>query len=160
MKKSPVLLLILTTALTLPTLALPAGAMERRCTTQQSEGGFTTSLSRPCTGDEEIIITINFNVTARQCVDQDGRVTTRFHFRYHGTGVGSTTGNEYVLNAQEKDMVTVTPTCEFSSARTFYQELISKGPQPNVRLINEATFTVDSDCQVSSSQEFEIICRG
>jgi len=46
-----------------------------------------------------------------------------------------------------------------SSTHTFYQVLVSKGSQPNVRLINKATFTVDRDCQVSSTQEFEVICQ-
>jgi hypothetical protein len=151
---------LLTITLFLSFSAQDSAAKKKDCVNIHTEGSFTTPLFRPCTGDEEIFLTIHFKAVGKRCVDESGRVKTSIHFQYHGTGVGSTTGNEYVLNAQEKDIVITTPTCEFSSTHTFYQVLISKGPQPNVRLINNSTFTVDSNCQASSTQEFEVICQG
>ena len=150
---------LLTITLFLSCLVQDVTARKKDCTTQHSNGSFVTPLFIPCTGDAEIFLTIQFNLTVKQCVDEDGRVTTNIHFQYHGTGVGSTTGNEYVLNAQERDITTETPTCEFSMTQTFRQVLISKGPQPNVRLINSSTFTVNSNCQASFTQESEAICQ-
>jgi hypothetical protein len=151
---------LLTITLLLSCLAQDIAAKRKDCTTQHSEGSFVTPLFMPCTGDDEIFVTIHFNLTVKQCTDEDGRVTTRMHFQYHGTGIGSTTGNEYLLNAQEIDITIKTPTCEFSLPQAFHEVLISKGPQPNVRLINKTTFAVDSSCQASSTQKFEAICQG
>lgn len=134
-------------------------AKTRDCETQHSEGSFFVPIFRPCTGDPEIFLTINFKMTVKQCTAEDGRVTSKVHVRYHGTGIGTTTGNEYVLNAQEKDLTVVTEGCEFSMTQTFRQELISKGPLPNVRLLNTSTFTVDSNCESNFTQSSEVICQ-
>lgn len=150
---------LLTITLFLSCLAQDITAKKKDCTTQHSKGSFVTPLFKPCTGDDEIFVTINFNLTVKQCIEEDGRVTTRMHFQYHGTGIGSTTGNEYVLNAQERDITTTTPTCEFSMIQTFHQVLISKGSQPNERLLSKTTFIVNSDCQPSFTEEFEAICK-
>jgi hypothetical protein len=150
---------LLTIMLFLSCLAQDITAKKKDCNTQHSNGSFVTPLFVPCTGDAEIFLTIHFRLTVKQCTDEDGRVTTNMHFQYHGTGVGSTTGNEYVLNAQERDITTETPTCEFSMTQNFHQVLISKGSQPNVRLMNSSTFTVDSNCEPSFTQESEVICQ-
>jgi len=150
---------LLTITLFLSCLAQDKFARTRDCETQRSEGSFFVPIFRPCTGDPEIFLTINFKMTVKQCTSEDGRVTSRAHVRYHGTGIGTTTGNEYVLNAQEKDFTVVTSGCEFSMTQTFRQELISKGPLPNVRLLNTSTVTVDSNCESHLTQSSEVICQ-
>ena len=150
---------LLTIALSLPCLASGKSWKASDCTTQHSKETLPVVLFEPCTGDPEIFVALTFNETVKQCTDADGRMTTTIHFQSHGTGVGATTGNEYVLNSQQRTIIIDAPGCELSIPDTFHAMLVSKGQAPNLRIIIKSLLTIDSNCQPSSSITIERICK-
>jgi hypothetical protein len=109
--------------------------------------------------EPDVRLTIHFKETLKHCTDKDGRVTSRIHTQIHGTGVGITDGNEYVLNGREKDLIIDNPGCEFSSTDSFDFILISKGPAPNEQIRVKTVQTFDSNCQLTTTHEVRLICQ-
>jgi hypothetical protein len=154
-----VMICLLTIALCLPCLAQDKFARGKDCFTQNIRETLSPSIwPETCAGDTELFITLTYNLTIRQCRGEDGGVTTRMHYKYHGTGVDAVTGNEYVLNAQQKEITVSSVGCEFTSTVAFREVLISKGPLPNQVTLIKSTITVDSICQANITTTFERIC--
>jgi hypothetical protein len=157
MRKLMTCLLMLT--LLIPCLAQDKSAPIVDCETEDFTGSFTRRIFGRCSADPEIILTINFKRTIERCSTEGGGFTSRMHIRVHGKGVGTTTGNKYVLNSQTKELIVAAPACELSATQTSRQTLISKGPLPNVKLLMTHTVTVDSNCESNVTESTEIICQ-
>jgi hypothetical protein len=133
-------------------MALDKSAKDKDCTTLTfTETSFPFHMTSTCVDDEDILLTLVSRFTVKQCRDEAGGITTRVHIAYHGTAVGVTSGNEYVLNAQQKTITVASPDCEATTTNVFRELLISKGPLPNRVTHITSTLTIGSDCEVSGS---------
>jgi len=151
-----IIICLLTIGLCLPCLAQGKSAKAKDCTTINSvETSFPFHVTSTCVDDEDILLTLVSRRIIRQCRDEDGGITTNIHFAYHGTAVGVTSGNEYVLNAQQKEITVSSPGCEASVTNVFRELLISKGPLPNRVTHITSILTFDSNCDVSASLRVE-----
>ena len=155
-----IMMYLLTITLLMPCLAQDKFAKTADCETQHSTGSTTTRIFGHCTADPEIILMIKSKITREQCISEDGQVgTTTVHIRRHGKGVGTTTGNEYVLNSQVKSLSVGSLACGSTVTQTDHLVLISKGPLPNLKVIGTSTLTVDSRCDSHFTQTFEVVCQ-
>jgi hypothetical protein len=151
-----VIICLLTIGLCLPCLALDKSAKDKDCTTiTTSETSFPFHITATCVDDEDILLTLVTRRTIRQCRDEAGGITTKVHIAFHGTAVGVTSGNEYVLNAQQKTITVASPSCEATVTNVFRELLISKGPLPDRVTHITSVLTFGSDCEVSSSIRVE-----
>ena len=155
-----IIICLLTTALCLPCLAQGNSANNQDCTTLNiRETSFPFHATSTCVGDEDILLTITSHRTIRQCRDEDGNITIRTHTNFHGTAVGTVSGNEYVLNAQQKSLTVASPGCESNVTTATRELLVSKGPLPDRETIITSNITTDSNCDSSGTFTFDIICK-
>ena len=113
-----------------------------------------------CTG-ESIQITGEFHIMASLTTTVDGRVRRHAHANLHGTGIGLTTGNEYVINDNLKIREVTDPAaCGFKYEDIERIRLISKGALPNQTTIVGLRLFQNQNCQLDSEVTAETDCRG
>jgi hypothetical protein len=149
---------LLTITLFLPALAQVRSVGGRDCTTDRFDRIITATLSSPC-ADETIDVTLNTKTSIKQCLTEDGQTVTTVHSLLHGTGVGTRTGNRYVVNQQAKNFSISTPGCGVSGTFLSRMVLVSKGPQPNERVLLRSTLTLDSNCNTHMDEDLELDCQ-
>jgi hypothetical protein len=150
-----VMIFLLAVGVCLPCLAQGKSGKDKDCTTINFvETSFPFHVTSTCVDDEDILLTLVSRRNIRQCRDENGGITTKAHITFHGTAVGVTSGNEYVLNAQQKE-ITRSSGCEATMTSVFRELLISKGPLPNRVTHITSILTIGSDCEVSSAFRVE-----
>jgi hypothetical protein len=134
-----------------------AGAVD--CTTTHSTEEVTVTDFNTCTG-EEVLLTFRRHHTFKICMS-DGEVTIRMHSLVHGTGIGLTTGNRYVVNVNQREVIVPGMGCEESLDEMTRIALISQGPLPNLVIRATTSFTTNQNCEVITiDSDFKIECRG
>jgi hypothetical protein len=120
----------------------------------------STTFFDECTG-EDIQITGEMHVLGSITTTKDGRTRRHAQATLHGTGVGLTSGNQYVINDQLKIREVTDPAeCGFKYQDVERIRLISKGSLPNQMAIIGLKLTQNSDCQFESEITAETDCRG
>jgi len=113
-----------------------------------------------CTG-EDIQITGEAHLMGSITTTKDGRMRRHAHVNLHGTAVGLTSGNEYVINDNFKIREVTDPAeCGFKYQDVERIRLISKGSLPNQMAIIGLKLSQNSDCQFESEITAETDCRG
>lgn len=113
-----------------------------------------------CTG-EQIQITGEVHLMGSITTTKDGRMRRHAHANLHGTGVGLTSGNEYVINDNFKIREITDPAeCGSKYEDVERVRLISKGTLPNQMAVVGLKLYQDKDCQFQSEVTAETDCRG
>jgi len=113
-----------------------------------------------CTG-EEIQITGEAHLLGSITTTKDGRTRRHAHVNLTGTGVGLTSGNEYVINDNFKIREVTDPAdCAFKYQDVERIRLISKGSLPNQLAIVGLKLSQNADCEFSSEITAESDCHG
>jgi hypothetical protein len=149
---------LLAITLFLPALAQGRSPKKLDCTTDRFDRIITATLSSSCT-HETIEVTLDTKTSITQCLTKDGQTITKVHSVLHGTGVGVTTGTQYVINQQAKNFSISTPGCGVSGTFLSRLVLVSKGSQPNERVLLRSTLTLDDNCNTQMEEELEIACQ-
>ena len=120
----------------------------------------STTFFDECTG-EEIQITGEAHLQGSITTTKDGRMRRNAHVNLHGTAVGLTSGNEYVINDNFKIREVTDPgECGFKYQDVERIRLISKGTQPNQLTIIGLKLVQNEECQFTSEVTAETDCRG
>ena len=120
----------------------------------------STTYFDECTG-EDIQITGEIHVLGSITTTKDGRMRRHAQATLHGTGLGLTSGNEYVINDSLKIREVTDPAeCGFKYQDVERVRLISKGSLPNQMAIIGLKLSQNSDCQFESEVTAETDCRG
>jgi hypothetical protein len=120
----------------------------------------STTFLDECTG-EEIQITGEAHLMGSITTSKDGTMRRHAHINLHGTGVGLTSGNEYVINDNFKIREVTDPAeCGFKYQDVERIRLISKGSLPNQMAIIGLKLSQNSDCQFESEITAETDCHG
>jgi hypothetical protein len=120
----------------------------------------STTFFDECTG-EEILITGEAHLQGSITTTKDGRMRRHAHVNLHGTAVGLTSGNEYVINDNFKIREVTEPAeCGFKYQDIERIRLISKGTQPNQLTIIGLKLSQNAECQFTSEVTAETDCRG
>lgn len=116
--------------------------------------------ANPCTGDT-ISITGTSHVVFHNTTTPSGNNNTKTEINFALQGVGSPSGNRYVVNE------TVTGTTESTSNGTFvfnsvsHLNVISQGSAPNLKVRTEIHATFNSNGELTSSRfDFTVECQG
>jgi len=149
---------LLTLVLLLPALARDRSAGERDCTTRRFVNDATELLISDCIG-ETVSVTLTSKSRITQCFDENGHETTTVHFELHGTGVGLTSGNRYVLNQVSKSSSVFTLFCGLNLTAFTHSVLVSQGTLPNLRVLLKTTITVDDQCIPHVEDEIKVDCQ-
>lgn len=113
-----------------------------------------------CTG-EEIQIIGEIHLMGSITTTKDGRTRRHAHANLHGTGVGLTSGNEYVINDNFKIREITDPAdCAFKYEDVERIRLISKGTLPNQMTVIGLRLFQNKDCEFDSEVTAETDCRG
>jgi hypothetical protein len=120
----------------------------------------STTFFDECTG-EDIQITGEAHAMGSITTTKDGRMRRHAHVNLHGTGVGLTSGNEYVINDNFKIREVTDPAdCAFTYQDVERIRLISKGSLPNQMVIIGLKLSQNKDCEFESEVTAESDCRG
>lgn len=120
-----------------------------------------TGVWNACTG-EYVLVSGDFHLIVRRVTASSGHVTFRVLSHANVTGIGATTGMEYVSN----EVLNLTRTGSPDGAAVFQLEFrintISKGSAPNAAGYMRLHMTVNAQGEVTAErQEFVFdICRG
>lgn len=113
-----------------------------------------------CTG-EDVQITGEAHLMGSITTTKDGRMRRHAHVNLHGTGVGLTSGNEYVINDNFKIREVTDPAdCAFKYEDVERIRLISKGSLPNQMAVIGLKLSQNAECQFTSEVTAETDCRG
>ena len=120
----------------------------------------TITFLEECSG-EEILITGEAHLLGSITTTKDGRMRRHAHVNLNGTGVGLTSGNEYVVNDNFKIREVTDPAeCGFKYEDVERIRLISKGAQPNQMVVIGLKLSQNAECQMTSEITAETDCRG
>jgi hypothetical protein len=119
----------------------------------------TDIVNNSCTG-EAILVQAETCTSLVITQDQAGGFHLQIHQETHGTGVGITSGNEYVINDVANQELN-TKSLQLEENVVEDSLLISQGPAPNeiVRLSTHFTVNANGDITVFRTS-FEIECKG
>jgi hypothetical protein len=133
----------------------PARAQASNTTCQQ----FSDVIINSCTS-EAIFVQAETCTSFVLTQDQAGGFHLRIHQETHGTGVGITSGNEYVINEVANQELN-TKSLQLEENVVEDSLLISKGSLPNeiVKLTTHLTVNANGDVTVFRTS-FEIECKG
>jgi hypothetical protein len=93
--------------------------------------------------------------------DSNGGTHIDFKASEHGTGTGSPSGADYVLNVQTTDVhIDATSGGTVTFTETLHGVLIGQGSAPNLSFTESLHVTVNPDGTVTASvTDFEIVCQ-
>lgn len=113
-----------------------------------------------CTG-EVIQYTGEVHVLITQTVTPDGTTHTHQHANLHATAVGLTSGNQYEVNS---DFITreikSADACGYKYNQVERDNLISKGSQPNLKVVLGLSLEQDDNCFFTSDVTMKSDCKG
>ena len=128
-------------------------------TTETSDVTFPI-LVTGCNGDT-VTGTAVAHIVVTSTTDSNGGIHLDFKVSEHGTGTGSPSGADYVLNVQTTDAhVDATSGGTITFTDTLHGVLIGQGGAPNQRFTESLHITVNPDGTVTASvTDFEIVCQ-
>jgi hypothetical protein len=155
------LLFAISMALTLPGLVSPVSANPQATVINtNTEVPIEFFSANPCTGDN-ISITGTSHVVFHNTTTPSGNTDTKTEISFSLQGVGSPSGNHYVVNE------TVTGTTESTTNGAFvfnsvsHLNVISQGSTDNLKVRTEIHATFNSNGELTSSRfVFTIECQG
>jgi len=113
-----------------------------------------------CTG-ETIQYTGEIHALITVTVTPDGTTHTHQHANLHATAVGVTSGNQYEVNAEFLTREIQSPDlCGFKYNQVERDNLISKGSQPNLKVVLGLSLTQDENCFFTGDATMKSDCRG
>ena len=113
-----------------------------------------------CTG-ETIQYTGEIHALITVTVTPDGTTHTHQHANLHATAVGVTSGNQYEVNAEFLTREIKSPDlCGFKYNQVERDNLISKGSQPNLKVVLGLSLTQDENCFFTGEATMKSDCRG
>jgi hypothetical protein len=142
-----------------PTQAQPTQAQGQGATVQDFpvSGGID---STNCTG-EVILIEGTMHTVSILKAREDGGYRFTDHFNFSNvTGVGETTGEEYVINIKSTVVEKFVPDGEFATGTVFTSGVVSKGSMPNEQLLSRVHFIQNDDGTIKMENiQFRFECQ-
>jgi len=148
-------------------LAFPAAAQSSNGNCAPPERfSFAFNIFTPngCAG-ETVLVSEQFFVNTQSCTLADGSQRFRVNEHSNGTGVGVTTGTDYVvtdqLHAHELISEATPSGCPIlTESEIIRQNLISKGSAPNQKFTLRITASIDANCNLTFDATPDTDCTG
>jgi len=122
---------------------------------------FTVPFSVTACNGDTVTGTVDVHVVETSTTDSNGGTHIDVKVSEHGTGTGSPSGADYVVNAQTTDAhVDTTSGGTVTFTDTLHGVLIGQGSAPNLHITDSLHVTVNPDGTVTAFvTDFEIVCQ-
>lgn len=155
------LLLALSMALTLPGLVSPVSAnAQATVITTNTEVPIDFFNADSCTGDT-VTISGTSHVLFHSTSTPSGNQTADLHINFELQGVGSPSGNRYVVNETVESQSVSTSNGTFVFNSVGHLNVVSQGSADNLLVRTEIHATFNSNGELTSSRfDFTVECQG